>query len=166
MVAERWVPTDASPSLSGRRSTNTGPEMALRRALHALGVRFRLHRRLAPACTPDIVLPGRRVAVWVDGCYWHSCPEHGRTKPFTGPNSEMWRAKMERTRDRDARAVETAEALGWAVVRIWEHDIRHDAVSAARLVLAASSADQTHTASSDTGGSGTPAAYQGGRHPR
>lgn len=134
------MPTASSPSLSGRKSQNTAPEVALRRELHARGVRFRLHRKLAPSCTPDFVLPARRVAVWVDGCYWHSCPDHGRTKPFAGPNAEMWQVKMERTRERDIRAVETAQTLGWSAVRIWEHAIREDVAHASALVMAAGEA--------------------------
>lgn len=137
-MGERWVRTSASPSLSGRRSKDTAPEIALRKALHAAGARFRLHRKLAKACSPDLVLPGRRIAVWVDGCYWHSCPEHGRMKPFTGPNAEMWQTKMERTRARDMQASHTAEELGWHVVRIWEHEVRADPEAAAVYVLAQS----------------------------
>ena len=57
----------------------------LRQAVHAAGGRFRLHRRIAKGCTPDFVLPSRRVAVFVDGCFWHGCPEHGRKTPWTGP---------------------------------------------------------------------------------
>ena len=66
---------------------NTAPEVLLRQAVHAAGGRFRLHRRIAKGCTPDFVLPSRRVAVFVDGCFWHGCPEHGRKTPWTGPNA-------------------------------------------------------------------------------
>lgn len=134
VVAERWVTTGSSPSLSGRKNRDTEPEVELRRSLHALGLRFRLHRRLGRACTPDIVLPRWRIAVWVDGCYWHSCPEHGRHKPFRGPNAEKWKHKMERTRERDAAASRLAEKLGWKVVRVWEHEVRADPVTAAQRV--------------------------------
>lgn len=136
-MVEHWIPTAASKGLSGRKSRDTAPEVSLRRALHALGARFRLHRRLQRACTPDIVLPGKGIAVWVDGCYWHSCPEHGRRKPFTGPNAAQWDAKMARTRARDGAATRTAESLGWVVVRVWEHEILNDPVAAAHRVLAA-----------------------------
>lgn len=136
-MREEWTSTGASPSLSGRRNRDTVPEMALRRALHAAGARFRLQRRLAPACTPDLVLPARRIAVWVDGCYWHSCPEHGRRSPFTGPNAGLWAAKMARTRARDVASTQSALDLGWAVVRLWEHEILADPELAARRVLAA-----------------------------
>lgn len=136
-MAKQWISTEASPSLSGRKSRNTTPEVELRRALHAMGVRFRLHRRLGPACTPDFVLPGRRIAVWVDGCYWHSCPEHGRRRAFEGPNADLWAEKMARTQERDAIATREGEGLGWTAVRIWEHDVRADPAAAARRVLAA-----------------------------
>lgn len=108
----------------------------LRKALHAAGVRFRLHRRIAHGCTPDVVLPGRRLAVFVDGDYWHSCPAHGRQTPFTGPNASLWEAKMERNRQRDLRATSLAEDAGWTVVRLWECAVRADAAAAAAAVLA------------------------------
>jgi DNA mismatch endonuclease (patch repair protein) len=108
----------------------------LRRALHACGARFRLHRRLAPGCTPDLVLPGRKIAVFVDGDYWHSCPVHGRTTPFTGPNAVLWQEKMARNRRRDQLSTELARVAGWTVVRVWECAIRADPEGAARAVLA------------------------------
>ncbi|MFB8229941.1 very short patch repair endonuclease [Cellulosimicrobium sp. NPDC055967] len=134
-MGEQWKSTSSSAVLSGRRNRDTAPEVALRRALHARGVRFRLQRRLAPSCTPDIVLPSRHVAVWVDGCYWDSCPQHGRRSPFTGPNAALWEAKMTRTRARDAAATETAQSLGWTVVRVWEHEVTSDRGAAAQTVL-------------------------------
>ena len=134
-MAQQWVSTRAGAHLVGRRKTNTAPEVLLRKALHARGARFRLHRTLAPACTPDIVLPGRRVAVFVDGDYWHSCPQHGRRTPFTGPNAALWEAKLQRTKERDLAATATAQQLGWTVVRLWECQIRADPASAAATVL-------------------------------
>lgn len=132
---ESWVSTREGRHLAGRRKIDTSPELLLRRALHAAGARFRLHRQLARRCTPDIVLPGRRVAVFVDGCWWHSCPAHGRKKPFTGPNAALWEAKMARNRERDADATVIAERLGWTVVRVWECKIMADPHAAARQVL-------------------------------
>ena len=58
------------------------------------GLRFRLQRQLAKGCTPDIVMPGRRLAIFVDGCFWHGCPKHGRKSAFTGPNAQLWAEKM------------------------------------------------------------------------
>jgi DNA mismatch endonuclease, patch repair protein len=134
--SERWVSTDAGRHLRRRRKTDTAPELALRQALHALGVRFRLHRQLAPGCTPDIVLPARRIAIFVDGCWWHSCPKHGRTRPFTGPNAAAWEAKMRRNRERDLRSTQLANAQGWTAVRVWECAINDDPVTCAGKILA------------------------------
>lgn len=110
------------------------PEMRLRRALHAHGYRYRLHQRLAPRCTPDLVLSRHRVVVFVDGCFWHSCPRHGRQTPFTGPNASLWEQKMSRNRQRDLEASETASMLGYTVVRLWECQIREDLEGAVAAV--------------------------------
>ncbi|GAA1028174.1 very short patch repair endonuclease [Virgisporangium ochraceum] len=135
-MSKRWQSTSQGQHLRGRRRTNTEPEMMLRRALHAAGARFRLHRRLAPGCTPDIVLPGRRIAVFVDGDYWHSCPVHGRRKPFVGPNADLWAAKLARNKARDQHSSRLATDAGWTVVRVWECAVRHDPAAAAEAVLA------------------------------
>jgi len=131
------VSTSTGRHLSGRRNENTAPEVVLRKALHAAGARFRLHRRLAKGCTPDMVLPSRHLAVFVDGCFWHGCPEHGRKAPWTGPNAALWSRKMERNRAQDVRANELAEESGWVVVRLWECQVHRGATEAAALVLAA-----------------------------
>lgn len=135
MATEGWTSTPKSAHLTGRKKVNTEPELMLRRALHAAGARFRLHRRIAKGCTPDVVLPGRRLAVFVDGCYWHSCPIHGRKTPFTGPNAALWEQKMARNRERDIRSTRLAEEAGWRVVRVWECDVRANPDVAARVVL-------------------------------
>jgi DNA mismatch endonuclease (patch repair protein) len=132
-VAEDWVSTSAGAHLSGRRKRDTEPEIMLRKALYALGSRYRVQRKLAKGCTPDILFPGARVAVFVDGDFWHGCPVHGRTE-FNGPNAKLWRIKLERNRERDRRSTELAHELGYAVVRLWECDIRRDAAASARLV--------------------------------
>ena len=119
---------------------NTAPEVLLRSALHAAGARFRLHPPLAKGCTPDLVLPRHRVAVFVDGCFWHGCPEHGRKTPWTGPNAALWAAKMARNRERDRRSTALAEEQGWTVVRLWECAVRSDGASGAAVVIAASCA--------------------------
>jgi DNA mismatch endonuclease (patch repair protein) len=123
-VGERWVSTQAGRHLAGRKKRDTAPEVRLRQALHAQGARFRLQRQLAKGCTPDIVMPGRRLAIFVDGCFWHGCPKHGRKSPFTGPNAELWIDKMERNRMRDKRASAVAQSLGWQVERVWECEVR------------------------------------------
>ena len=106
-----WKKTNSSQSLSGRKSKHTEPEMLLRKALHAAGARFRLHRRLAKGCTPDLVLPSRRLAVFVDGDFWHGCPTHFPDRRPGGPNAALWQAKFVAVRERDA-ALDTSGAGG------------------------------------------------------
>jgi DNA mismatch endonuclease, patch repair protein len=112
-----------SANMRANRRVNTKPELALRRALHALGYRYRKDYRLDLASgvrvRPDIVFTARRVAVFVDGCFWHCCPEHG-TQPAS--NTWYWEPKLARNVERD-RAADTALAgAGWTVVRFWEHE--------------------------------------------
>lgn len=133
--------TSKGRHLSRRKKVNTSPEIALRKAVHAAGGRFRLHPQIAKGCTPDFVLPGRRTAVFVDGCFWHGCPKHGRKAPWTGPNAELWEAKMRRNAERDRRSSALAEEHGWHVVRIWECEVRESPYEAARRLLTASSQD-------------------------
>lgn len=128
-----WVSTAAGSHLKGRRKRDTAPERALRSALHTRGLRFRLQRRLAKGCTPDLVLPRFRVAVFVDGCFWHSCPEHGRTS-FSGPNAELWRTKLLANRRRDERSTRLAQEAGWTVIRVWECAVNRDLQGAATRV--------------------------------
>lgn len=137
-----WVSTAAGEHLRGRRMRNTRPEILLRKAVHQVGLRFRLQQRVAPRCTADFVLPRHRVAVFVDGCFWHDCPEHG-TKEFRGPNASLWRDKINANKERDRRNTEQATVAGWTVVRVWECEIRRDADAAARRVAEATGGDPT-----------------------
>ena len=137
-MAERWVSTKEGRHLAGRTKVDTAPEVALRRAIHAAGGRFRLHRQIARGCTPDLVIPSRHLAVFVDGCFWHGCPEHGRKAPWTGPNAELWSAKLRRNAERDQTSTRLAQQHGWAVLRIWECEVRRDAASVANAILAVS----------------------------
>ena len=134
-MAEKWVSTVQGKHLSRRRKTNTTPEVELRKAVHAAGGRFRLHPRIAKGCTPDFVMPGRRVAVFVDGCFWHGCPEHGRKTPWTGPNAELWATKMQRNAERDRRSTQLAEEHGWHVIRVWECQVHRDPAKIAACLL-------------------------------
>jgi DNA mismatch endonuclease, patch repair protein len=115
-------PSSATATMRANRSADTGPELALRRALHRAGYRYRVGLRLqlpTRAVRPDIVFARHRVAVFVDGCFWHSCPEHGtHPKDPTG----YWRAKLTRNQDRDTLVDEALQAEGWTVVRVWEHE--------------------------------------------
>ena len=118
-------PGASSPQVSARMSVaarrDTAPEMALRRALHAAGLRFRVvhpvpgNRRRSI----DIAFTRARLAVFVDGCFWHGCPEHG-TRPKA--NSDWWRTKLEANRARDEDTARLLREAGWQVVRIWEHE--------------------------------------------
>ncbi len=128
--------TDQGAHLAHRRKVDTAPERLLRKAVHAAGGRFRLHPKIAKGCTPDFVLPGRRVAVFVDGCFWHGCPEHGRTTPWTGPNADLWADKMDRNAERDRTSSQLAQDHGWQVLRVWECQIRRDPDAVALQVLA------------------------------
>lgn len=130
---ERWISTEEGRHLRGRSSKNTAPELALRRELHRRGFRFRLHTSLAPGCNPDLVLPRYRLAVWVDGCFWHGHQTHSPV-PKSGPNAERWERKMMANQARDLRACEVAAQLGWTPLRVWECEIRRDVTGAADLV--------------------------------
>lgn len=140
-----WVRTAKGEHLRGRRVRDTKPEVALRRAIHRLGLRFRLHRRVTERCTADLVFPRYQVAVFVDGCYWHGCPTHGPTT-FRGPNAARWQEKIETNKARDRRNTEATRAAGWAVVRIWECEIRKDVEQAAHTV-----AERCHSRERDQG---------------
>lgn len=132
----RWVSTAAGQHLAGRRKRDTVPEIVLRRELHARGSRFRLQRRLGPRCTADVVLPRHRLAIFIDGCFWHGCPQHGRRLPWTGPNAQLWEEKLARTASRDVAATRLAQEQGWTVVRVWECAVAADPTGVAEQVLA------------------------------
>jgi DNA mismatch endonuclease (patch repair protein) len=107
-----------SRMMSGIRGKDTKPEILVRRALFAAGYRFRLHRRDLPG-TPDVVLPGRRIAVFIHGCFWHmheGC--HLVKLPATRP--DFWKAKLKGNVERDRRNVETLLARDWRVLVVWE----------------------------------------------
>lgn len=98
------------------------PEMVVRRMLHRVGYRFRLHRRDLPG-TPDIVLPARRKAIFVHGCWWHRHDGCSKAKPPRS-NAEFWNAKFDRNVERDRRALASLEEAGWDALTIWECEIR------------------------------------------
>lgn len=127
---------EASLRMQRVRQKNTSAESTLRRELHARGLRYRIHVPVLtkPRRVADIAFSGLRVAVFVDGCFWHGCPQHAT---WPKQNAEFWRAKIlanqERDRDTDARL----RADGWKVVRVWAHEMPHVAASRiAKLVHA------------------------------
>ncbi|WSZ88363.1 very short patch repair endonuclease [Micromonospora sp. NBC_00858] len=130
-----WVATVEGLHLRGRRTRDTAPEVALRRAVHALGLRYRLRRTLSNRCRPDLVFPGPRVAVFVNGCFWHGCPRHGPSQ-FRGPNAKKWATKIATNQARDQRIDNELAGSGWRVVRVWECEVRRGAEEAARRVAA------------------------------
>lgn len=114
--------------MQGNRSSGSKPEVAVASAIHRRGLRYRKHVNPEPSlrCKADFVFRKARVAVFVDGCFWHSCPDHGRVpKDPTG----YWAVKLKRNVDRDRRNDEALTSLGWIVLRFWEHD-EPDAVAA------------------------------------
>ena len=126
-----------SANMRANRRTDTKPELALRRALHKLGYRYRKDYRLdldGRRVRPDIAFTARRVAVFVDGCFWHACPEHG-SKPRA--NDWYWTPKLARNVERDRVADQTLAAAGWHVVRIWEHESLEQALGAVIAVVGA-----------------------------
>ena len=119
-------PFPSSQSTSLRMSRNpsrdTRPERAVRSALHALGLRFRVSHPLrldGLTVRPDVVFTRSRVAVFIDGCFWHSCPTHGTTPRR---NVDYWLPKLRRNVMRDHRVDEALAKAGWQVVRAWEHE--------------------------------------------
>jgi DNA mismatch endonuclease (patch repair protein) len=124
-----------SANMKGNRRTDTKPELALRSALHALGYRYRKDFRIdlpLRRVRPDIAFTRRKVAVFVDGCFWHACPEHG-SKPRN--NEWYWSPKLARNVERDRAADAALAAAGWTVVRLWEHVPVADAVAAVVAAL-------------------------------
>jgi DNA mismatch endonuclease (patch repair protein) len=118
--------------MSRQRTVDTQIELRLRRLLHRSGLRYRVHVRPLPRLrrTADIVFPSARVAVFVDGCFWHGCPDHG-TMPKS--NSEFWAAKISRNVERDADTRYQLVEAGWVALQVWEHE---DTVEAASRIAA------------------------------
>jgi DNA mismatch endonuclease, patch repair protein len=116
-----------------QRRRDTEPEVLLRRELHRLGLRYRVDHLVLPTVRrrADIVFSRAKVAVFVDGCFWHSCPVHA-TRPKA--NAEWWAEKLTRTVERDRDTDSRLTAAGWLVLRIWEHE---DVVLAAQTVRTA-----------------------------
>ncbi|MFE7755412.1 very short patch repair endonuclease [Streptomyces sp. NPDC057429] len=114
----------SSPGVSARMSRqarrDTAPEVAVRKLLHASGYRYRLNERVPhmPRRTIDIAFTRAKVAVFLDGCFWHGCPEHA-TQPKS--NAEWWRQKLDRNMARDAETTAHLVTAGWTVLRFWEH---------------------------------------------
>ena len=110
--------------MQANKSANTKPELEVRRYLRSVGLQgYRLHWKKAPG-RPDICYPGRRVAIFVNGCFWHRCPRCSLPSPRT--NVEFWSNKFERNRARDQRNYEDLRNDGWTVVVVWECQLKGD----------------------------------------
>ena len=131
------LPTSSRTSLrlSKVRQKGTSAELALRREMYRIGLRYRIDyevlkktRRVA-----DVAFPGRRIAVFVDGCFWHGCPEHAT---WPKRNADFWRQKIEANRRRDADTNARLRANGWTALRFWSHESPVDAAKAVARVVA------------------------------
>lgn len=111
-------PLTRSEIMSRVKSKDSGAECALRSALHVEGLRFRLHRRIEGIAV-DIVFSRPKVAVFVDGCFWHGCPKHAT---YPKSNQDYWLPKLAENKDRDKRQAARLRKAGWHVIRVWEHE--------------------------------------------
>lgn len=118
--------------MSRIRGSDTGPELAIRRRLWAAGVRYRVALRIPEGGRADIAVPRARLAVFIDGCFWHNCPLHG-ARPKT--NVDFWRRKLDGNRQRDARQTRALVESGWTVLRFWEHRVDADPDGVAGEIL-------------------------------
>lgn len=115
-------PVDRSRMMAGIKGKNSQPELHVRRLLFASGYRFRLHRRDLPG-NPDIVMPGRRIAIFVHGCFWHL--HHGcRFAKLPATRPEFWRVKLQANVQRDRCSIDELRAMGWRVLCVWECALR------------------------------------------
>jgi DNA mismatch endonuclease (patch repair protein) len=127
-IRDKRSPTPKSETvsrvMSANKAKNTGPEMLLRKALWQAGIRgYRLHNKKVIG-RPDIAFIGRKLAVFVHGCFWHHCPKCSTSLPKH--NTPFWKAKFERNVERDARKVADLKSAGWTVLTFWECDLKAD----------------------------------------
>ena len=122
MNEERTISEVRSRNMAAIRGKDTAPELAIRRILHAMGLRFRLHRKDLPG-RPDIVLPKHRTVVFVHGCFWH---RHENCRHTTTPKTrqEFWQTKFAANVERDRRNQTDLQQLGWRVIVVWECELR------------------------------------------
>jgi DNA mismatch endonuclease (patch repair protein) len=128
-----------SYNMSQIRGRDTKPEMLLRKALWNMGFRYRVHYKLPGR--PDIVFVSKRVVIFIDGCFWHGCPEH-MVRPKT--NSKFWNTKIQGNIDRDERTSIVLRSEGWTVLRFWEHEVEEELFRVVKKVKHILSKKQTH----------------------
>jgi DNA mismatch endonuclease (patch repair protein) len=130
-----WSSSAASRrSFQSNKSRDTKPELELRRCVHAIGLRYRVNTRPLPQLrrSADLVFPTERVAVFLDGCFWHGCPEHGR---IPRPHADYWTLKIEGNRRRDRETDAILRMEGWVPFRVWEHEDPRDAATLVHIVV-------------------------------
>lgn len=135
-VTESWASNaGVRASMRSNRRRDTAPELAVRRLVHAAGLRYRVDFAPLPESSrrlkADMVFTRARIAVFVDGCFWHGCPQH---YTVAKTNADFWAAKVTGNRDRDARVTALLTDAGWTVLRFWEHE---DAAEVAVAIIAA-----------------------------
>jgi DNA mismatch endonuclease (patch repair protein) len=130
-MTDVYSPEKRSAVMAQVKGKDTSPELAVRKALTRLGARYRLHRKDLPG-KPDIVMPGRKLALFVHGCFWHGhdCARGARVPK---QNRDYWVGKVARNRARDTANGQALAALGWRVETIWECDLKDAAVLEGRL---------------------------------
>ncbi|MEU0550616.1 very short patch repair endonuclease [Micromonospora sp. NPDC005979] len=139
-------PSSASRAMKSNKSTNTKPELALRRQLFRRGLRYRVgYRVVLPerAVRPDIVFTRHKLAVFVDGCFWHGCPQHCR---MPSDPSGYWHQKIDRNRKRDVTVTEVLGTAGWTVFRVWEHESAEAVAEAIHAALVSSASAKRRSA--------------------
>ena len=144
-MTDRATPEERSRMMSAVRGSNTAPELYVRRRLFAAGFRYRLHVAALPG-RPDIVLPRRKTAVFVHGCFWHghSCSRGKRPES----NTEFWNAKIDGNIRRDRRNRAALRAAGWRCVVVWQCSLKTATEKLLKLLEAERSVDATHARSS------------------
>lgn len=150
--AGSWASSPAVRAvMRGNKGRDTRPELAVRSAVHALGLRYRVGVSPLPGVrrTADLVFPRAKVAVFVDGCFWHGCPEHHRP---ARRNPEFWSTKIEGNIARDADTDARLRTAGWTVIRIWEHEPPIAAASRVNAVIRGHPTREQRTSASGTAG--------------
>lgn len=121
-----------SKVMSANKGKDTKPELAMRRALREMGVPgYRLHWKKAPG-RPDIAYPGRKVAIFIHGCFWHRCPYCNLPMPKS--HTEFWVKKFKKNKERDRKKIKALESDGWKVIVVWECEIKEDVLGCAERV--------------------------------
>ena len=128
-MADVHTPARRSRNMSAIRGRDTKPEIKLRKILWAEGLRYRCNSRLPGK--PDIVFPAARIVIFVDGCFWHRCPEHFK-QPAT--NADFWMRKISGNVERDKKVAQRLQEQGWQVMRFWEHSVRKNAAGVAKEI--------------------------------